>query len=485
MSAGIIPKDGPGYEIPDNYSYNESTATSTLNTSTSSVGASTGVAVTKPGTFRSSSLYQYRVEPFIFGTAPPQGTVQEIDTQTDNQTTGALHTAYAADPADSLAGSWWTSDASPYTQYIDVALNHPSRWALSRPTNSVSEENLNCLNVSGPLYNCLAINQPVAGDIWNSSFYWMRGLFTTVEGTSDPQRNYADVGDDVFLQARVYNYSLKDMDPESEIRVRFYRQELDGTTPTGDSVLIEDVKASPLPGFNSDASPDSPNWLTVTTSFEATDDMAEKYHFFWVEDASGNMIGELPGHGLSELPETLTAIDDVSLEEVTIEGNDGNPQTVSFSNNVGFLHQKFYIASESTSNSEPAGTLSIENARVTVGQPGEQNSLPEPVDGPGEQVIVSADVVANGGSANGIVVHFGKGHPLRGNHAFDIESIPFIREGDSNHLSVPYKASTCGTHEIVIVANPRRDSETLAKTSFVVPCLSYFPVLPISAGKPY
>src|SRR5690606_19439754 len=109
---------------------------------------------------------------------------------------------------------------------------------------------------------CVAFNDPNPSNLWNSEFYWMRGLFVTVGGLAGPQRVQATEGDDLFLTARVYNYSLKDMAADSTIKVRFYRQEMNGTNPTGDSVLIDEVAVAPLPGFNSDSHPDTANWTT-------------------------------------------------------------------------------------------------------------------------------------------------------------------------------------------------------------------------------
>ena len=65
------------------------------------------------------------------------------------------------------------------------------------------------------------------------------------------------------------------------------------------------------------------------------------YDFTWLEDANGDMVEELPGHGLVEQPGELTRIGDVVMDNT---GDDGTPPNVSFSNNVGMLKMSFYVA---------------------------------------------------------------------------------------------------------------------------------------------
>lgn len=474
LTGGSIPDEGSGLEVTGSFDYNNSAATGTLNTSTSDIGESKGVTIAKTNTFQDSGLYRYRVEPFIFGQLPPVGTVQTITQTQPIQATGILQTAYAVNPKDNNAGSWWTSDDSPYTQYPDVALNHPARWTWDTSTNAGSEQALNCLTAADAIYDCVDIKDPLPNNLWNSAFYWMRGLLVTIGGATGPQRNMAVVGDDIFLQARVYNYSLKDMAADSVIKVRFYRQEIVGTTPTGDSVLISEQTIAPLPGFNSDTQPDTPNWTTATASFAATADMADKYYLFWVlvwaEDGANNMLTELPGHGLSAKPGALASIADVPLEQVTIAPGGDSSRTTSFSNNAGYLHLKFYIAGDSSGLRSNAAArtaqLSIENAAAT----------PQTAE-VGQEVSIAADIVAAGAAAHGVTIHFHDGPPEEGGPLLDVESLPYIRAGESDHLSIPYRATGCGTHTIVIVVNPGRDSEVRSSAGLVVSCAHYLPVV--------
>ena len=462
--------------LQGNLDYNDSSSISTLNKSSSSVGASQGIAIAKPGTFLDIGEYMYRVEPYIFGRTPAAGSVDAVALTQTITTTGPLQTAFAANPLDSAAGSWWGSDASPYTQYIDIALNHPVRWSQSDPAGT--QTTLNCLEASGPRYNCMTFNDPNPSDLWNSEFYWMRGLFVTVGSVDGPQRTQATAGEDVVLQARVYNYSFKDMPAGSTIQVQFYRQAIQGTTSISDSVLIDQVTVNPLPGFNSANSPNTPNWTTASTTLD-TSTLGDTYQIFWVlvwaEDSGGNMIADLPGHGLSAKPGTLSAIGDAPLETVTF-----NAAQKTFSNNVGYLHSKFFIApAAATSLPSANAVLSIENVQVTPSQPT-----------PGARVIIGADIAASSADAEAVHVRLYPSeqawrayleHPtmLVKPRAFDVEMLPHISAGESDRMEVPFQTNACGIQRIVITAQvgARREVATAIATFDNGPCTYYFPYI--------
>jgi hypothetical protein len=72
--------------------------------------------------------------------------------------------------------------------------------------------------------NCAAFNLPEP-DVWTSEFHWMKGFLITqasANGTG-PQTTQATAGDQLLLQARVYNYSLTDMANGTTAVVRFYK----------------------------------------------------------------------------------------------------------------------------------------------------------------------------------------------------------------------------------------------------------------------
>ena len=97
----------------------------------------------------------------------------------------------------------------------------------------------------------------------------MRGLFITPAAhPGQGSQLVAHAGDQLMLQARVYNYSLKAMDPNTTVHVRFYGQEWDHTTnsvpvgPIGNSFLIGEATLGPIPPFNTDT--DNPNWVLAS-----------------------------------------------------------------------------------------------------------------------------------------------------------------------------------------------------------------------------
>ena len=462
LTAGSIPDGGQGVTVSGSLDYNNSTATSSLNSSTSNVGQSKGIDINKPKFPTAyASLYQYLVRPFIFGQTPNAGTVQELDLGTEIQTTGPLRSAYIANPKDSQAGLWWTSDVSPYTQYIDVALNHPQRWSIVD-----SGSGLACV-----VGDCALPYNPMPDNLWNSQFYHMRGLLVTVDGYAGPQRARAAVGDDIYLQARVYNYSFKDMPTGSTIHTRFYRQEINGTTLVGNSVLIAEETSNPLLGFNSDTNPETPNWTTVKTSFPATSDMATKNFIFWVvvwAQQNDTLVPELPSHGLTGVPGALATIGDAPLEMTNITNANGVQVETSFSNNVGMFKQKFYIepAAPASTETPTEGALQVENAQVVAA----------PQYGVGSY-LVTADIRAANGPVEAVEVLFFDGAPeARTVSLHDVDILPYIPQNESDAVSVPFQPAGCGTNEMVVVARSGASNSARQAVTFDVPCApTYLP----------
>jgi hypothetical protein len=350
-----------------------------------------------------------------------------------------LQTLYAADPTDHEAGSWWSSSQTAYNQYIDVALNHPVRWEPEPTGNGPA---LACRN-----HECVSFNAPDPHNLWTSGFYHMRGLLVTVGSLGGPQRATAEEGQQVFLRARVYNLSLKHMDPGTEIHARFYRQEWKPhNTPKGDSVLIKEEVTSHLPGFNADSN----NWTEVSTQFD-TAGLGDTQWLFWVvvwsQDDDGNLVTELPGHGLATVKdkEDWKWITDVPLEEVTFD----RKQT-SFSNNVGVLKQAFYIEAEANEVNNNNGEVVVEAVNVTP--IGFSHNTPV-------EFRVEAEVVSYGGvAANGVTVEFYDGDPDEEGVLFDVENIAHLRRDEVNLVRIRYRPLNLGPQEIVVLARHRSET---------------------------
>jgi hypothetical protein len=437
-----------GFSVTGSFDYNNSNATNTLFTTSTTLAASAGIAVHKPNGFLTPSLYQYKVTPAVFGQALPKGVLQDMSTVTDVQTHGVLQALYAADPTDNAAGLWWSSSQAAYNQHMDLALNHPLRW---EPTPD--GPGLACRGN----HQCISFNAPDPHDVWSSRFYQMRGLLVTVGSQGGPQRARAKEGEQVFLRARVYNLSLKDMDPGTEIHARFYRQEWNpDNTPKGDSVLIsEEVISHPLPGFNAVSN----NWTEASTHFDTTG-LGDTQWLFWVvvwsQDDDGKLVTELPGHGLATVKdkEDWKRVTDVLLEEVTLD------RKRTFSNNVGVLKQAFYVENKANQQNQNNGDVIVEAVNVTpIGF-----SHKTPV-----EYRVEAEVVSYGGeAANGVTVEFYDGDPDADGVLIDVEQIAHLRQDEMNHVRIHYRPPNFGTQLIVVTA--RHGSEvTSGETTFEVP----------------
>lgn len=440
---------GDDAELNVGFDYNRSCSTSTLNTSSEMVGSSTGVGIAKPGTFLDPNNYQYAVQTLVFGEGNPAGVVQQIPLNTDLQSTGVLRTGFIADPTDPQAGGWWTRT---YT-LPDVALNHPARW-LVRP-DTAPKPPANCLRFSprGGTLDCVTFNAPCDPtavppcDLPLAQFYWMRGfLITPADAPGEgPLNTTATAGDVLSLQARVYNYSLTDMPMgtpdmpmDTQVHVRFYGQEWDESQFTfmGDAFLIDEVIVSPIPAFNSNLNQGTlPNWTLASTMFDTANypDISDTYLVFWVvvwmEDAAGALVAEMPGHGLTAIPGTLTSLADAPVE--------------AYSNNVGFFNQPIFI--------EAQGSLPATQG-APPGMPMVQSVVVSPaVAQPGQRLEVRAEVGSTGAPLHGTTLVFGDESGGRFK-AFDSEHVPWVRSGDTYIARVPVRLDTCGEHTISVAA---------------------------------
>ena len=403
----------------DTLEYNKSSAFGTLNTTVEQLGESTGVKVVKPA-FDNPQEYAYAGQTFIFGRDNPAGTVQSIPLNTDVKATGPLWVGFAADPRNQqIAGSWWTS---AYT-LPDVGVNHPARWDWTPPSDPNQPD-------------IVTFNPADATDPAGSEFYFMKGLLITPAGTTDgPQTTTATAGQGLSLQARVYNYSLADMPQGATVKVRFYAQAWNNTTSdfSGTSVLIDEQSLPPIPAFNASGSEDGPiNWVWASTTFDTTG-YDNSYLIFWVVvwiEQAGALAPEMPGHGLTSVPGTLSAITDVPIEP--------------YSNNVGFYKQPIYILPASTAASdaaEPPGFW-IESVSATDGDIVEN-----------ETVGIRAVLRAGASDARGITVTFFDGDPARGGRAFEQEKIPFLPADQVYVVRARWKPADCGSRTVFVEAS--------------------------------
>ncbi len=401
------------------WGYNTSKSGSTLNTTVDMVGESTGIGINKPGTFANPPAYQFPVGALIFGQDDPAGTVDEITLDTELRTTGALRTRFLADPTDPNAGTWWKAT---YT-LPDVAVNHPVRWNVQAQVSSQPSANCLVFDPASSAVDCATFNNPDTDDIPTSEFHRMKGFFVTPRDANGegPQRTSVTASDGLFVETRVYNLSLVDMPAGTTVHVRFYGQQFDNTTGMfaagTESFLVDEVTLGPIPGFRTS---DDANWVTASTTLD-TSTYADQYLVFWVvvwmQDANGDLVDEMPGHGLEDVPDVDTAIGD----------------------------QPIYIAPAAT----PA-TLATTGAATdepTVTHLRASPKRPRPT----KKVTVEATIQNGPAQHEHLRVHFYGRGPEGTLRLFDVEHIPHLRAGDTFVARVPYRPSPCGRHTIFAV----------------------------------
>ncbi len=478
VDGSIGTKAAGGVKFSADFDLTGSVGFSHPTTDSTKLGISTGLEVDKPGTFYKADQggYQYYVTPYILGTTVPSGVVDNQPLDATVQTFGLVRGVFSVDPLANGAGSWWKQ---AYGQAPDVALNHPTRWTIVRTSVPGGNFPPNCLATTtngGSSVNCAELSDREPDNPALSPYHSMRGFFisTTTRDPNTglcvsasgqgPQLESAASGDCLYLQARVYNYSLKAMDPGTQVHVRFYFTPWDTTNdvPLGDSSLIQDVAAAQvIPPFddtdvNNVAAP--PNWILVPTIFDISQFDQTKngnvsirfWAVVWMQDGNGNLVGEMPAHGLTGIPGTLTSFADAAkLEECQSDGS-------CYSNNVGFFNQTFYISGTTLGapaplpNSSPSidiGKLEVSAHQVT----------------PRNSVVLSATLSASGGPASGVSVYFYDGDPDQGGRSFAVVRIPHIAEDSPYRVHALFQSNTCGVHQLFAVVNRGKSSEVVRR----------------------
>jgi hypothetical protein len=265
----------------------------------------------------------------------------------------------------------------------------------------------------------------------------------------------ANVGDVLTLQARVYNYSLAEMPADTEVHVSFYFAPGDSSAPPGDSVLIgKTLVLPPIPPFN-DASGAPPNWVLATTTFDTGkfDELKAGGNIafwvvVWMQTPGGQLMPEMPGHGLTAIPGALKSIADVAEE--------CQPDKNCYSNNLGFYNQVFHLQGPSLSGAPGPVTA---NAAVDIGK----------VDASAyeftlkDNVVLSATLTAGAGDASGITTNIYDGDPASGGRLINVVQIPYIAHDSSCKIRMQYRTNTCGVHQIFVAVNKGKPSEVIRR----------------------
>ncbi len=483
----VLESERSGANLKINFDFSQSFANGSMKSNISETSDSTGVSTIKPNSFLDPPTYQYRVQTYIFGEKFPEGvwdTSNPAGDQANIDSTGALKVGFTVNPTISGTGNWWQSGpgVNPYRAFPDLALNHPNQWkitGLGIENNQEPPPNCRPNLINENRATCIFKRPPAANpsQLWASGFYQMRGLIVQVgDEAIGPQVVASVVGDDVHLTARIYNNSFKNFDAGTIIKAQFYRQQWDpaNVAPIGDSILIEELITTPVPAFNSESS--IPNWKTISTSFNTVEEgmNGDTWWIFWVvvwpEDSNGSVVNELPGHGFTDSSfnpgDVYRSILDVPLEIVTVVEAGQNVQT-SFTNNIGYWKQAFYVAPDTVINeiltTADTGEIVIEN--ITI----EENDIF--VD---DEILIEADVWSIGARSEALAVTLDEGHPDDTEQIYDIEIMSHILADGSNKFSVPYQPKRCGERDLYLSAGPEGPSEptaTRASITLNVLCL--------------
>ena len=479
-SEGVGVSDVDGADVTAKFDFGASTSFSTLNENTSSQSASTGVVVNVPSFDNIiADCCTYYMKGYIFGLTNPTPPAQKIPvftpgsdpkkdpTPVDIATAGPLFAEFMADPVPDGTGmncgsgsssnnTWWQG---VYNK-PDVALNHPARWNWDSAHQTATIYPVDRSGATSPL------NQP---------FYEMKGFFITKANQNGPTPTVTETtaGDQLTLKTRVYNYSLKDT-PVKSVYARFYGQlycASDGSSENscinpqtnktctsgnlcGDSFLLGENLVSSIPGFKSStASPneDQPNWTTTSVNFDTSKYPAiangNAYMVFWVvvwmEDASGNLVDEMPGHGLTTNPRSasLKQITDVPIQCQSNTNSQSNTNNC-YSNNVGMYHETFHILPRGTLLAATPSDGSLQSITLsTVSQTLRQ-----------QRTQLSAKLNAAGASVRHVDIAYYDGDPANGGKLLDVQGIAYMDPGATYAHQTFFTPQTCGVHTLYAAA---------------------------------
>ncbi len=212
--------------------------------------------------------------------------------------------------------------------------------------------------------------------------------------------------------------------------------------------------SSSIPGFDSPSVQGTePNWvLTPAVNFDTTA-YANSYLVYWVvtwmEDANGNLIPEMPGHGLKANPGPLT------LQQI------GQVPVEAYSNNVGMygVNSPFFIFPAQTA-AETAQTTIGNLQRVTL-ETDHELLLEQPAK-------VMMQLRAENGPLDSVVLTYYDGDPRRGGKPFDAQRIAHMDPGVTYSHRAFFHPEACGVHKLYARAWANDQADVLGEFTTAV-----------------
>ncbi len=424
---------------------------SNLTDSLTTLTQSSGITFVKKADFPDPNRYGYYVTPYIFGEKmPPTANHLLPPLTTDVQTYGILQSGYVVDPL--TAGTIWLET---YGVAPDIAFNQPARWHVGISTNDPKDGTCVVFDASSSDVNCVSVADKNPTDPWADEYHWMRGFFITgaEANGAGPQLGSANGGDALLLQARVHNFSTAAMPAGAVVRVRFYAMPWDTTVNKpkagSTSIVIGTAKVGAIPPFNTTTA--TPNWLLANQRWDTTGLDGKDFVFWvatWMEDAAGQLIGELPDKGLTAVPGA--GIDYAAM--AALEQDHGN--------NVGLYNQVFHIFPKPTSARPVIAAATLPSVEIThVGS--EATSIRRD-----QRTMVAARVrIGENDLTRGLSVRFYDGDPKQGARIFGMQTLPQLSAGVTHDFRVPFRSGECGLHVVHVVAGAGTRFEHEAKLS--------------------
>jgi hypothetical protein len=470
--AGASASAGVGFD------YNQSTSMSTLNQSTTSFSNSQGITTNTGIGGGANGVYNYQGNSIIYGqTAPPGTTQTDATPNTTIQAQGFIAAAHLVDMVsqggNTNSGNFW---AQAYNAAPDLALNHPQRWQQQTPSGVNGQEVMfNCpygyaSTFSAPQCVPQTSGAPAPSAIADETFYEIKGLFITPGGTyTGPQITSTTLGSKVNLKLRVYNYSLANFPASATLHVQFYAQpwEVGQFTPSpsnsndfapavfiGNGTTEAGGTPAPPPAFcggvqspGADPCAAEPglstnNWeyvyATWDTSLSVTANSAWKiWAVVWVEN-EGQLVAELPGHGLLSVPAENVQYN--SLNDVPIE---------LYSNNIGYFNQVFMVNAAATTLTSSSGSGTAK--QLTIGRLTTRDNAAIRRNIP---ITLLVPHQAAGGDIDSVLAQYYDGDPARGGRLFDMQHIPRVALNSTYVDTASFQPSACGAHEIIVRSVP-------------------------------
>lgn len=285
------------------------------------------------------------------------------------------------------------TSAAEWWQYLS-GYGDNTDLALNLPNRWVSDDGGNTWRFNEGAYN---LNM-------------MKGLYL-LDADGEEFGYFINDGEQVTVKVRVYDYSFVDA---QQVKVRFEAQESTDNKNWGERFEIGTYTIPTIFGFQN--AHGRQNWEYADVTFD-TSGKAGNFYRFWITVDPDDEIAELEGHDLGE----------------------------KYSNNEGYFGLPLAVVSDDSLAQMSACNLFFKTSSQAI-----HFSNEHPYDG--ETVMLSLAVGADGGNAGHVLVCFYDGNPDDGGEPFDMELIPFIHDGGSYHLLVPWDTyGKVGEHQIYAV----------------------------------